>query len=222
MRVLHHYMLSSGSRFVRLYLAEHKMEFLPKLEEYWKSESAFLKLNVAGTVPVLVEDDGAVLCGAYAIAEYFDDILPETTLISGNPAERAEIRRLFDWLSGRFEREVVQPLINERLIRRMTGEGVPSSVVIRTALSNLSVHLAYFNHLAERRQWLGGTKMSIADLMAAASLSVLDFMNDMNWDDWAELKIWYARIKSRPAFRALLADQVTGITPPSHYTNLDF
>jgi glutathione S-transferase len=148
--------------------------------------------------------------------------MPETTLISGNPAERAEIRRLFDWLSGRFEREVVQPLINERLIRRMTGEGVPSSVVIRTALSNLSVHLAYFNHLAERRQWLGGAKMSIADLMAAASLSVLDFMNDMNWDDWAELKIWYARIKSRPAFRALLADQVTGITPPGHYTNLDF
>ena len=222
MRVLHHYMLSSGSRFVRLYLAEHKMEFLPKLEEYWKSEPAFLKLNVAGTVPVLVEDDGAVLCGAYAIAEYFDDIMPETTLISGNPAERAEIRRLFDWLSGRFEREVVQPLINERLIRRMTGEGVPSSVVIRTALSNLSVHLAYFNHLAERWQWLGGAKMSIADLMAAASLSVLDFMNDMNWDDWAELKIWYARIKSRPAFRALLADQVTGITPPGHYTNLDF
>ena len=222
MRVLHHYMLSSGSRFVRLYLAEHKMEFLPKLEEYWKSEPAFLKLNVAGTVPVLVEDDGAVLCGAYAIAEYFDDIMPDTTLISGNPAERAEIRRLFDWLSGRFEREVVQPLINERLIRRMTGEGVPSSVVIRTALSNLSVHLAYFNHLAERRQRLGGAKMSIADLMAAASLSVLDFMNDMNWDDWAELKIWYARIKSRPAFRALLADQVTGITPPGHYTNLDF
>jgi glutathione S-transferase len=62
------------------------MEFLPKLEEYWKSEPAFLKLNVAGTVPVLVEDDGAVLCGAYAIAEYFDDIMPETTLISGNPA----------------------------------------------------------------------------------------------------------------------------------------
>ena len=63
MRVLHHYMLSSGSRFVRLYLAEHKMEFLPKLEEYWKSEPAFLKLNVAGTVPVLVED--VVMMGRY-------------------------------------------------------------------------------------------------------------------------------------------------------------
>ncbi|MGB2166656.1 MAG: glutathione S-transferase family protein [Candidatus Puniceispirillales bacterium] len=222
MRVLHHYMLSSGSRFVRLYLAEQKMEFLPKLEEYWKSDSAFLKLNVAGTVPVLVEDDGTVLCGGYAIAEYFDDIMPDTTLITGSAAERAEIRRLFDWVSCRFEREVLQPLINERLIRRMTGDGVPSSVVIRTALSNLSVHLAYFNHLVERRPWLAGSKMSVADLMAVASLSVLDFMNDMNWEDWGELKIWYARIKSRPSFRALLADQVTGITPPSHYTNLDF
>lgn len=222
MRVLHHYMLSSVSRFVRLYLAEQKMEFLPKLEEYWKSEPAFLKLNVAGTVPVLVEDDGTILCGGYVIAEYFDDILPASPLIYGKPAERAEIRRMFDWLCGRFEREVLQPLINERLIRRMTGEGVPSSVVIRTALGNLSVHLAYFNHLAERQQWLAGSKMSIADLMAAASLSVLDFMNDINWDDWGELKIWYARVKSRPSFRPLLADQVTGIVPPDHYTNLDF
>ena len=222
MRVLHHYMLSAASRFVRLYLNEQKMDFLPKLEEFWKSEAAFLKLNVAGTVPILVEDDGTVLCGAYVIAEYFDDMLPEQPLLQGRPAERAEIRRLFDWLCGRFDREVLQPLINERLIRRMTGEGVPSSVVIRTALSNLGVHLAYFNHLVEHRQWLAGSKMSIADLMAAASLSVLDFMNDINWDDWDELKLWYARIKSRPSFRPLLADQVTGMTPPGHYTNLDF
>ena len=222
MRVLHHYMLSAASRFVRLYLNEQKMDFLPKLEEFWKSEAAFLKLNVAGTVPILVEDDGTVLCGAYVIAEYFDDMLPEQTLLQGRPAERAEIRRVFDWLCGRFDREVLQPLINERLIRRMTGEGVPSSVVIRTALSNLGVHLAYFNHLVEHRQWLAGSKMSIADLMAAASLSVLDFMNDINWDDWDELKLWYARIKSRPSFRPLLADQVTGMTPPGHYTNLDF
>lgn len=222
MRVLHHYMLSSASRFVRIYLDEQKMEFLPKLEEYWKSEAAFLKLNVAGTVPVLVEDDGTVLCGAYVIAEYFDDILQEKPLLQGCPAERAEIRRLFDWLCRRFDRDVMQPLLNERLIRRMTGGGVPSSVVIRTALSNLGVHLAYFNHLVEHRQWLAGSKMSIADLMAAASLSVLDFMNDINWDDWGELKIWYARIKSRPSFRPLLADQVTGMSPPGHYTNLDF
>ena len=222
MRVLHHYWLSSGSRFVRLFLLEQKLDFLPKLEEYWRSETAFLKLNVAGSVPVLVEDDGAVLCGSYVIAEYFNDVLPDGHLLPGSASDRAEVRRLFDWAAGRFEREVVQPLVHERIIRRMTGDGVPSSVVIRSALTNMGVHLAYFNHLAEHRQWLAGSKMSIADLMIAASLSILDYMNDINWEDWDELKMWYARIKSRPCFRVLLSDQVTGITPPPHYTNLDF
>ena len=222
MRVLHHYYLSSGSRFARLYLGEQNLDFLPKLEECWQKDPAFLQLNVAGSVPVLLEDDGTVLCGAYVIAEYFDDILDEHALLSGTPAERAEVRRLFDWVAGRFEYEVVFPLIQERIIRRFTGVGMPSSTVIRTALSNLSVHLAYFNHLAEKRRWLAGQSLSIADMMLAASLSVLDYMDDMRWEEWDELKTWYVRIKSRPCFRTLLADQVVGVKPPPHYADLDF
>ncbi|HZY20786.1 MAG TPA: glutathione S-transferase family protein, partial [Beijerinckiaceae bacterium] len=35
-------------------------------------------------------------------------------------------------------------------------------------------------------------------------------------------KDWYARVKSRPAFRAVLADRVPGMTPASHYADLDF
>jgi glutathione S-transferase len=29
-------------------------------------------------------------------------------------------------------------------------------------------------------------------------------------------------MKSRPSFRGLLADRVAGVTPPEHYTDLDF
>ena len=36
------------------------------------------------------------------------------------------------------------------------------------------------------------------------------------------LKDWYAKIKSRPAFRSLLADQVPGFRPAAHYADLDF
>ena len=35
-------------------------------------------------------------------------------------------------------------------------------------------------------------------------------------------KDWYARVKSRPGFRPLLADRVSGVTPPTHYADLDF
>jgi len=35
-------------------------------------------------------------------------------------------------------------------------------------------------------------------------------------------KEWYARIKSRPSFRPILADHVPGVPPPAHYADLDF
>jgi glutathione S-transferase len=38
----------------------------------------------------------------------------------------------------------------------------------------------------------------------------------------AGAKDWYARMKSRPCFRGVLADRVPGLTPPAHYADLDF
>ena len=222
MRVLHHYWLSSGSRFCRLLLAERKLDALQKLEHGWERQEGFLAVNPAGTVPVLVEDDGTVLVGIWPIAEYFEETMPEQSLLPGTPAERAEARRLLDWFAGKLEREVVAPLVREKFLSRVTGDGVPSSTVIRTALANLKVHLEYTGHLAERNKWLAGGRMSMADLHAAASFSVVDFLGDIQWDRHPEARLWYAKVKSRPSFRSLLADNVIGLTPPPHYTDLDF
>ena len=222
MRVLHHYWLSSGSRFCRLMLAERKLDALQKLEHWWERQEGFLAINPAGAVPVLVEDDGTVLAGVWPIAEYFEETQPESPLLPGGPADKAEARRLVDWFQGKVEREVVAPLVREKFLSRLTGDGVPSSKVIRTALANLKAHMEYTNHLAEGRKWLAGGRLSLADLHAAASLSVVDFLGDMQWDRYPEAKVWYAKIKSRPSFRPLLADNVIGLTPPPHYADLDF
>ncbi|NBR40250.1 MAG: hypothetical protein EBT93_12680 [Alphaproteobacteria bacterium] len=154
--------------------------------------------------------------------QIFEDITEEGSLLPGTPAARAEARRLVDWFQGKFEREVVRPVLKEKHFRRMTGDGVPSSQIIRAAMGNLSSHMEYLNFLVERRKWLAGSKLTLADLHAAASLSVLDFLGDIFWQDWPEAKTWYSRIKSRPSFRPLLADSVTGLTPPEHYADLDF
>ena len=222
MRVLHHYWLSSGSRFCRVMLAERKLEVMLKLEHYWEKPKAFLMLNPASTVPVMVEDDSTVLVGVWPIAEYLDETYPDSAMITGTPAQKAEIRRLTDWFAVKVEREVVTPLIYEKLMRRLTGEGESSSTVIRASLNNLSAHLEYINHLAERRKWLAGSKLSAADLYAAASLSVVDYLGDVPWQEHPSAKDWYARIKSRPSFRTLLADHIPGAPPPKHYADLDF
>jgi glutathione S-transferase len=44
----------------------------------------------------------------------------------------------------------------------------------------------------------------------------------VDWNRSEAVKDWYAKIKSRPAFRSILADQVSGFPQPPHYADLDF
>jgi glutathione S-transferase len=42
------------------------------------------------------------------------------------------------------------------------------------------------------------------------------------WSEDEAAKIWYARVKSRPAFRPILADTLPGIPASKTYADLDF
>jgi len=53
-------------------------------------------------------------------------------------------------------------------------------------------------------------------------LSAVDYLGDVPWDEDETAKAWYARIKSRPSFRALLGETLPGLPPSPHYANLDF
>ena len=223
MRILHHHPLYGASRTVRLLLAERNLVFLPKMENLWERHEEFLTLNPAGDVPVLVTEDGVVLAGTMVIAEFLEETEDEgTSLIWGSASERAEIRRLASWFEQKFVREVGAPLLNERYIKRVSARGNPSSEVMRAAMTNLHIHLDYIDWLAEQGNWLAGKAMSLADLSAAAHLSVTDYFGDVDWDRHPEAKEWYAKIKSRPSFRDLLADVVAGLAPAQNYGNLDF
>ena len=47
-------------------------------------------------------------------------------------------------------------------------------------------------------------------------------LSDVPWDGAPKAKDWYARVKSRPSFRAILADHIPGLPPPRWYADLDF
>lgn len=222
MRLLYHLPLSPYSRKVRLALTEKGLDFELKLEKVWDRRPEFLALNPAAQVPVLVEESGFAIPDSTAICEYLDEAYPATPLIGRTLAERVECRRLVAWFDGKFAREVDDNLLFEKLMRRLLGRGEPEAGAIRAGFVNLRHHLAYLGWLAEHRKWLAGDTLTLADLTAAAHLSSLDFLGDVDWSICASAKEWYARVKSRPSFRALLADRVGGMTPPAHYANLDF
>jgi glutathione S-transferase len=222
MLTLYHLWLSPFCRKVRIVLAEKKLDFEARIEPVWERRHAFLALNPAGEVPVLVESDGTVLADGAAISEYLDEIESEPPLMGGDASERAEVRRLVAWFDRKFNAEVTENLVGEKIMNRFLGLGHPDSQAIRAGHANVRTHLGYIDFLVERRNWLAGERLSMADISAAAHLSCIDYLGDVPWDQHEGAKLWYSRIKSRPSFRAILGDQVPGLAPAKMYADLDF
>jgi len=222
MRRLYHQPLSPFCRKVRLVLAEKGIEVTLIEEKTWERRHEFLMLNPAAAVPVFVDRDAATIADSQAIIEYFEETFPSPPLMPKNPSDRAEVRRLIAWFDDKFHREVTVNLLYERVHKKLSGKGYPDSAAVRAGASNIKHHLDYIDWLIEERNWLAGDDLSLADFAAAAHLSCLDFIGCVPWDHSEITKNWYARIKSRPAFRPLLSDTVTGFQPPAHYSDLDF
>jgi glutathione S-transferase len=218
---LYHYPLSPFSRKVRLVLAEKGIEVELIEERYWEERPEFLRMNPSGKVPVL-KTDTLTLGESGAICEYLDEIHPEPALFPTDIERRAETRRLASWFDDKFYNEVTLNLLGERTMKKIMGNGYPESKCIKAGSKNIRYHMKYMEYLLDRRRWLAGDRMTIADFSAAAQISCLDYISDVDWNSYDLVKEWYAKIKSRPAFRSLLADQLPGFPQPPHYADLDF
>lgn len=226
---LYHHPLCGHSRFVRLLLGEYGVESDLIEERPFERREDYLLMDPAGRVPLMVGEDGSVVAGAGVLAEFFDELIGERQgdrrLMPDDVMGRVEVRRLLDWFNTKFHEEVSGPLVHEKVYRRyMTGEGAGGldMDVVRVARNNIRPHLRYIGYLIGERNWLAGDRMSYADLAAAAHLSSVDFLGDVPWGEDETAKNWYARVKSRPCFRPLLADRLPGLSPPDHYADLDF
>jgi glutathione S-transferase len=221
MHNLYHFQLCPFSRKVRILLAEKNLPFSLVVENFWERRRAFAKLNPAMQVPVLVEDNFTVP-DSYAICEYLESKHPQVPFLGQNIEEAAQIRRLVSWFDNKFYNEVSRYILNEKVIRYLTGIGEPCSDAIRAAKSNLPGHLEYIKFLTRDHKWLTGDHITLADIAAASHISVIDFLGEIPWNRHPEVKDWYAQVKSRPSFRSILSDRVMGYSPPKCYANLDF
>ena len=230
MITLYHHSFCPHSRFVRLAFAEHGLESKLVEERVWERRREFLLMSAEGATPVMVEEPASAISGGDVIAEFLEETRrsgpADRRLMPEDPLGRAEVRRLMRWFNVKFFAEVSQWLVKEKIYKRYLsgcqGGGAPDMEAVRAARSNIRYHLRYIGHLIGARNWLAGDRLSYADLAAAAHLSCVDYLGDAPWSENETAKAWYARIKSRPSFRPLLAERLAGMPPSATYADLDF
>jgi glutathione S-transferase len=210
------------SRKVRLVLGEKGIGYEPVRESPWLRRDEFLDLNPAGQTPVMIDmDRHVVLIDSAAICEYFEETVDKAAMLNGSAADRAEIRRLVTWFDTQFHRDITAPLLRERMEKRIVHRAAPDAGALREAMKAAVAHLDYIDFLLDHRTWLGGATMSLADLAAAAQISIADYLGGIDWKSHDQAKRWYVGMKSRPSFRPLLAERMEGINPPADYEKLD-
>lgn len=224
--VLYHFAFDPGSRAVRLALGEARIEFSEALVRPWEDGCPVAALNPSAMPPVLQISDAdgrtLTLCEPAAILGWLEERTAEPLLLPADPAERAEVRRLLAWFDRRFTDEVNAVLLHERMEKPLLRLGPPEARALRAGREALKSHLAMMEGLLARRDALAGRRISQADIVAAAHLSVLDYFGEVSWASWPGLKTWYMKLKSRPGFRPLLADRFPGVHASAWYADLDF
>lgn len=220
---LYQFPLCPFSRKVRLMLAEKGVVHELVRVSPWLDDDDFADLTPARQTPVLVEESkGIVLIDSGAICEYFEETIDRAPMIPGTAVNRAEIRRLVNWFDVKLYHDSVALLMEERMFKRLITREPPDTSKLRKAMTAINGHLDYLDYLLDHRRWLAGPVLTLADLAAAAQLSVADYLGGIDWRGHKQTVDWYAVMKSRPSFRPLLTERMEVIMPPAHYDKPDF
>lgn len=222
MWLLYQFPLCPFSRKVRLHLGEKGVGYDLETQFPWDDRDDFSHLTPIGETPVMYEtEQKIVLIDSAAISEYFEETVEQAPMITGTAAMRAEIRRLSAMFDKQFYQHVTAPLIEERVRKRLVDRLPPDGGALRKAMYEANHQLEYVESLLDHRTWLAGATLSLADLSAAAQISISDYLGAIDWRGRPQAEAWYAGLKSRPSFRSLLAERMSLIDPPAHYDKVD-
>ncbi len=182
----------SGSPFswrAMLALIIKEVEFEDELLEFSKKQHKspeYLALSPRGKVPALVDGD-TVVTESLAIITYIDRKVPTPPLFGETAAEAGQIAQRFyehENYVGKAAGEVMAPLFR--------GQASERAEHIRERAKTMHEELASFDSLLESSPWLGGERISAADIVFYPTVCLVDRMAER--PDVAELDLGVSSI----------------------------
>ncbi len=186
----------------------------------------YLKLNPNGVVPTL-DHDGAIIIDSTVIAEYLDEVEPETSLTPDDPVKRARMRALMHFIDEMPAVAVRVPTFNLAFLPRfqaMTrGEFVAmaESKPLRREFmlsmgqtgfpkAEMDAALGRLRRSYERMDaeieksggpWLLGKEITLADVTVMPALVRMHDLGMPDWQDLPRVVTWFDNIRAQPAFQ---------------------
>jgi glutathione S-transferase len=155
----------------------------------------YLAINPVGKVPALI-DEGVIVHDSTIINEYLEDKFPKNPLLPKDPVMRARARAFEDYADAYFApslykilREIRKPEVERNRARIEEGE------------AEVRGHFAYLDHELAGRQFFAGM-FSLGEVSFIPQLANYERAGYSIAAEFANLKAWWERIKTRPSFAA--------------------
>jgi glutathione S-transferase len=158
----------------------------------------YLALNPTGRTPTLVDGD-FTLWESTAIMQYLADRKPNA-LWPNDARTRADIARWQSWQMQHWSPEACQPLIFQRLVKKILNLGPPDAAAIEKATEAFNREARMLDAHLAKHPYLVGTAVTLADFSAAAPL-VYAKEGELPVAPYAHLRDWSARVLGLPAWR---------------------
>ena len=220
---LYHDPVSTTSRPVLLFLAEHELSVEEVQLNILAGEhlgDAFAAVNPNRMVPALV--DGELAIGeASAILKYLADVAGSPAYPTDRKA-RARVDAAMDWINTQLSRELGYHYVYPRLFPNHAYDdpSVQAAVTSR-GRANAERWLGVLdNDMLGDHPFICGAQISVADYLAAGPLGLADGAG-FDFAAWPRVSAWLDRMKARPAwdpvhaaFRGLVA-ALRGVPQPA-------
>lgn len=206
--------LAPNPRRVRYFLAEKGIQDLEivtlNLIEGDQKRPEYLAKAGLGNVPMLELDDGTCITESLAICRYLESVYPEPNLFGRTPLETAVIEM---W-TRRAEMLVATPfmLAVRHLNPRMAALEAQITVVGEHNLENGLRALKVLDRQLGQSEWLAADRLSIADIVAFASIDFGRMIKLQIPEDLTHVIRWLAVLRERPAAQAGMVRPAAGST----------
>jgi glutathione S-transferase len=168
-------------------------------------QPAFLKINPAGKLPVLVDGD-LVLTESIAIVLYLAEKYRDKGLIPADLAERAELNKWLMFAATELEQPLWRITRNTALY---PGEKRQPTDVVRASEDFKPMAAVLDKHL-KGRQFVVGNSATVADFVLGYTL---DWANEVHLlDDFPDLQAYVTRMYARPQAPMRIAKAFTSIS----------